>query len=75
MVLHAVPTLGDSAEPIEDGVGNHGAGKTVFFDEGKVDGVQQVNGDEPHVFAGGAKVVQGDTFITPAAHAVMDIAL
>jgi hypothetical protein len=37
--------------------------------------VEQVNRDKTHFLAGGAKVIQFDFVVTPAADAVIDVAL
>src|ERR1019366_2941347 len=74
-MLDAVECLGDAAETVNRRVGNHGADEAVFFGGFKFGRIEQVNGDQSHFFAGGAKIVEFDFAVAPAAGAVVDVAL
>ena len=75
MVLNAIERFRDAAETINRGIVDHGANQSVFLDGGKIHRIQKVNRDEAHILAGGAKVIQFDFGLAPAADAVVNIAL
>gem|GEM_PF-5440777 len=75
VMLDAVPRLANAAETVNHRIGNHRADEAIFLDRLKFGLIEQVNRDEAHFLAGGAKIVQFDFAVAPAARAVVDVAL